>query len=217
MRTPAILACAVLLAACSDTDPAAPDPESTETYPVFWLQDLSEVDGAGARLTRNEGGVSFSLETKGLAPGDVVTVWWLIFNDPDGCENPFPPFGSTCDLPDLFVDVPVDLTPNPEVNPAVMLATADFVGDGGDMEFSGNLSVGQITSEHPLLPDGPGLVNATGAEIHLIVRTQGPPVQGRVEEMLSTYEGGCTPESSWGFGDGPNTCADLQVTVFRSP
>lgn len=35
--------------------------------------------------------------------------------------------------------------------------------------------------------------------------------------MLSTYEGGCTSGSSWGFGDGPNTCADLQVTVFRSP
>jgi hypothetical protein len=34
-------------------------------------------------LTRTASGISFSLETSGLAPGHAVTVWWMVAN-PDG-------------------------------------------------------------------------------------------------------------------------------------
>lgn len=55
------------------------------------------------------------------------------------------------------------------------------------------------------------------AEIHLVLRTHGPAIPGVIPEMRTTSEAGCTPESSFGFGDGPNECADLQAAGFPAP
>ena len=52
------------------------------TSDVTLLADPSVVVGTST-LTRTESGISFSLETSGLAAGHAVTVWWMVVN-PDG-------------------------------------------------------------------------------------------------------------------------------------
>lgn len=214
------VAAALSLAACADelpfeTDRAEPEPPvrvATSVSPmqssVHWLSDLSTVDGATAQLTRTESGIGFSLRTTGLEKGHVVTLWWVIFNNPEQCENAVPAIGSDCDLPDLF---------EPAVQASVMWAAGNLIGQSGRTTFGGHLSEGEVSTFHPAFVGSPGLLDAMGAEIHLVVHTHGPAIPGMMQEMLTTFEAGCTPGSSLGFGNGPNECADLQAAAFPAP
>jgi hypothetical protein len=40
-------------------------------------------------LVRTAHGVSTKVETSALAPGDAVTLWWIVFNNPDACHHSF--------------------------------------------------------------------------------------------------------------------------------
>jgi len=217
----------LLIAACSDAGPFQADPIAPEAsaafsaadqqmgHPVHWLGDLSIVDGSSARLTRTNNGASFSLRTTGLEKGDAVTVWWVIWNNPGDCVVANPTLGANCGIPDLFVDFPVDLTPRSDVS--VMYGAGNIIGGSGNGGFAGHLRVGETTATHPFFPDSPGLLDPRGAEIHFIVRSHGPAIPGMIPEMLSTFEGGCTPETSAGAGSGPNTCSEPQAAVFATP
>ena len=68
------------------------------------------VEGATARLLRSESHLTTRTDSRELTPGHVQTLWWVIFNNPEGCAT------SPCGLPDLFV---------PEVEAACLAA------DGG--------------------------------------------------------------------------------------
>jgi hypothetical protein len=58
-------------------------PQATQTTsPVTLISDPTVVVGSST-LTRTETGISFTLETSGLDPGHVYTVWWMVTN-PDG-------------------------------------------------------------------------------------------------------------------------------------
>ncbi len=175
---------------------------------VHWLSDLSDVEGATAQLTRTRSSVSYSFRTTGLEKGHVVTMWWVIFNNPDACENPIPAISADCGLPDLF---------NPDVRASVMGGDGHLVGESGKSTHAGHLREGEIITFHPAFVGTPGLLDAMGAEIHLVLRTHGPAIPGMIDEMRTTFEAGCTPESSAGFGDGPNECADLQAAAFPAP
>ena len=50
---------------------------------------------------------------------------------------------------------------------------------------------------------GSGLLEAQGAEVHLILRTHGLPIPGWVDEQISTFEGGCEV----------NVCANQQFAI----
>jgi hypothetical protein len=52
------------------------------TSNITLISDPSVVVGTST-LTRTDSGISFSLQTSGLAPGHAVTVWWMVVN-PDG-------------------------------------------------------------------------------------------------------------------------------------
>lgn len=175
---------------------------------VHRLSDLSAVQSASAQLTRTDSGVSFNLRTSGFEPGHVATVWWVVFNNPDQCDNPIPAIGANCNLPDLF---------DPDVEAAVMFAAGNVVGQSGRTSFGGHLQRGQVTTTHPLFADSPGLIHPRTAEIHLVDRTHGPLIRELVRGMLTTFEGGCTPATSAGSGDGPNDCADLHAAAFPAP
>lgn len=181
---------------------------TVERTGVHWLSDLSVVEGGAAQLVRTGSAVSASLRTTGLQKGDVVTIWWVIFNHPDACENPLEAIGSACSRPDLA---------NPDVQPSVMWATGNVVGGSGASSFAAHLKEGEITAYHPLFVGSPGLVDVTGAEIHLVVRPHGPLIPELAVEMRTTFAGGCTPETSFGFGDGPNACSDAQAAAFPAP
>lgn len=181
---------------------------SVQRASVHWLADLSVVGGAAAQLTRTGSGVGYSFRTTGFEKGHVVTMWWVIFNHPEECDNPIPQIGSDCNLPDLF---------NPDVQASVLWGGGNIVGNSGRTTIAGHLGEGEITTFHPLFVDSPGLLDAMEAEIHLVIRTHGPAIPGMIPEMRTTFEGGCTPATSFGFGNGPNECAEPQAAAFAHP
>ena len=209
MKRTTVLLTAMLLI-LSVMGPAwAGGPPDRQDSDVFAFADEQPVQGAGARLIRTDSGVGYNLHTTGLEKGHAVTVWWVIFNNPDACDG-------DCSIEDLFVDFPVDLAPNPDVNPAVMLAGGNVVGGSGRSTFAGHLNEEQITTEHPFFMDGPGLTDARGAEIHLVVRSHGPLVPANMPEMIRSFEGGCEVNLPAGaVPEQPGECADLQFAVFK--
>jgi hypothetical protein len=153
---------------------------------------------AGASLSRNNDGVFGTISTSSLAPGHVVTLWWAIFNYPAACVN------AVCAPPDLN---------NPLVNGSLQLGGGEVVGLNGRADFSGYLAVGDNTGFYrlpmfPNMPDpAPGIVDAKGAEIHLVVRDHGPASSDPVilQQQLTSFPGGCAL----------SPCANVQAAIFQ--
>jgi hypothetical protein len=160
---------------------------------------LSFEDGSvtgDARLARTDTGVTYNLRTSGLTGGDAVSIWWVIFNNPEYCLDDDGYYGGDCELSDLFLE---------KVDAAVQAAGGHVIGNSGRAGFAGHLNEGQITNEHPMFLDGPGLTDARGAEIHLVVRTHGPVIPGMNHAMFNSFEVGCDV----------NHCEDVQFAVFK--
>ena len=158
---------------------------------VYRFSDASDVPGASASLVRADGNVAMTLRTSELDQKAAYTVWWVVFNNPGDCS-------STCGEDDIFdengelmVNVDDGTFGTPGVNVSVVFATGHVVGKNGVGNFGAGLREGKTSGAL----FGPGLVDAQGAEIHLIVRTHGEPIRGMV---------GC----------GVNDCVDQQFTVF---
>ena len=225
-----ILLIAVLLSACSDQlDPVSAHEEIDvfqnfehtanlavqESSNVFWFEDASEVEGAEATLLRTGSNVRMTIQTTDLDPHHTYTVWWVVFNNPEECEN-------GCGEPDLF---------NDDVGGSVLYAAGHIIGGNGKGHFAGSLRTGDlrgcqapwdafdlelIGGEGELDMCRDGLVDPQGAEIHLVVRTHGERIPGMVQDQINTFAGGCTAESSFGAADGPNECEDQQFAVFMA-
>jgi hypothetical protein len=175
---------------------SGPADRQTSNVYMFVEPDPVQVMGADARLTRTDSGVGYNLRTSGLEKGHAVSIWWVIFNNPEHCTDG--EGGAACGMGDLF---------ETDVNVAVMSGGGHAIGGSGRANFAGHLTVGQITNEHPAFLDGPGLTNPRGAEIHLIVRTHGPLIPGMNHGMFNSFEVGCDV----------NDCEDLQFAVFVAP
>jgi hypothetical protein len=164
------------------------------TSGVFWFpgtpNEFQNVPGASASLVRTKAGVSMNLRTSMLEPNSTVTIWWVVFNYPQHCAT------SPCGLDDLA---------NPLVQPSVQAAAGHVIGGSGIAGFGGHLRRGDTSACQPELPCGQGLVNPTGAEVHLVVRSHGPAIPGMVPAQIHTFAGGCEI----------NTCTDLQAAVFQ--
>lgn len=190
IRTLAIAAIAVLAVAL----PAQAAPSERTTSAVLSFADLS-VTGTST-LVRNDSGVAMSLHTSGLTPGHAVTVWWVLFNNPDECTTGVP---FRCGEPDLF---------DPDVEASVLAATGHVIGASGSANFGAYLAEGDA-SECAFGADflcGDGLQDARVADVHLVVRDHGPAIPGVVPEQIHTFGGGCDV----------NACADLQFAVHES-
>jgi len=87
---------------------------------------------------------------------------------------------------------------NPDGSLSVQYAAGHVVDEGGAAEFGGHLSVGDTDG---VINGGPGLLDATGANVVLVVRDHGPADPGRVDQQIHTF-GVCNP-----------TCADLQMSM----
>lgn len=205
VRQLAVLLAVLLLGAAVAAPAAANNAADRQQADVMDFSDGEEVFG-NARLTRTDSGVGYNLRTTGLEKGHATSIWWVIFNHPEHCEAGHG--AAACAMPDLFDE---------DVNAAVQAGGGNSVGQSGRSSYAGHLSIGETTNEHPLFLDGPGLINPRGAEIHLVVRTHGPVIEGQNHAMYNSYEVGCTPETSFDAGDGPNECADVQATVFEAP
>lgn len=142
-----------------------------------------------------------------------MNFWWAIFNRPENCSD------DVCGVDDVFlVDEQGNRLKNEEgaARPnlparaatefSLLRATGTIIDVDGSAEFRAHPPIGDTQEVY----FGPGLLNLMGSEVHLIVRTHGPPIPGRLHEQLNTDWGGC-PEG-W-----PKTpCGDLQVAIHHA-
>ncbi|WP_420641581.1 hypothetical protein [Candidatus Leptofilum sp.] len=166
-----------------------------------------QITGAQAKLRRNEDGLQLGLKTNDLEPNTAVTIWWIIFNNPEQCAG-YP--DTECGLVDLE---------NPGVAPEISYATGGVVNRNGQVRFTANLGSGHTTQEW----FGNGLINPISAEVHVIVHSHGPVILELKDDMISTFRGGCRDDEMIVPGHpayddgtpGPNQCEDLQFAVFQ--
>jgi hypothetical protein len=149
-----------------------------------------------SRMKRGAGQVSLHLTAGGMAPGEAATLWAVVFNDPEACVG-------ECDDPDLFENL---------ATRADLLYVAGGVANRkGEITYAGRLAEDETgPSIMPLfgLP-APGVLDAGTAEIHLVVRSHGPVIQGLRQAQVTTFNGGCTGFGSEFGTPGPNECVDL--------
>ena len=158
--------------------------EQTER-PVFWSWDVGGTPVGASNLVRNDTGISASFKTTGLTPGNAVTLWFVVFNNPGECSAP------GCG-PDDMGDTPAQGD--------CLYAGGPVIGGDGQGNFGGHLNVGD-TSRSGLaeLMGGcenctPGLINPEGALVTLAVHDHGPARTGQaLTEQISTFMGDCDP------------------------
>jgi hypothetical protein len=129
--------------------------------------------------------------------GDATTMWWVIWNNPEGCEDGCGPD----DLARSLVDGN-DLSGTVGVLPAT-----GSVATSGRWSASATLAEGVIPP-YAVVPIPLG--DAATAEVHLVVRSHGPAsnfTADQLVEALTTIDGGC----------GINTCGDAQDVIFLPP
>jgi hypothetical protein len=90
---------------------------------------------------------------------------------------------------------------NPDGSVSVQYAAGHVIDEGGAAEFGGYLQVGNTDG---VINNGPGLLDALGANVVLVVRDPGPADPGRVDEQIHTF-GVCNP-----------TCTDLQMSMHTA-
>jgi len=159
-------------------------------------------------LYRNEDGISVTYETSGLTPGHVYTLWWVVWNKPENCTIPF-----ACGEPDFEIADQVEVE---------VLNAYGHVADerGGIGTFTANLKENDNSeSVNPVfgLPYYGGLHDAQTAEIHLVLRSHGPAIRGKVYDQMSSYEGGCDvsfPPFTQ-VPSNPGECGDMQAAVHQ--
>lgn len=154
-----------------------------------------------ATLKRGRDWVQVNIQTSGL-PSGAYTVWWVIFNSPDGC-------GGGCGVDDLF---------NTEAQVSVFWAAGGVVGDNGIANFRARHDVGDALGEpgvqHIL---GDGSLNPAQAEIHNVSKYHGPASENTqtLFEQTHTLLGSCF-EGANAVDPGPPfgvQCFDPQATV----
>lgn len=200
-----IIALAVLATLAAAAGPAVGAPAGRTTRPVISLADFTAV--GSSTLVRTDRGLSARVDTTELTAGDVVTLWWVVFNDPQDCE---------AGLPGLSMCGPQDHLQG-RGQASVLYAAGRIAAEDGTASYGAHLRVGDTSRAL----DGPGLLAAREAEVIVVAKTHGPKIPGMVSEQLRTFAGGCHDHSDVPPGappelvgtPGPNDCAEIQVSV----
>ena len=160
---------------------------------VHRFADASEIDGSYSQLIRIKDAVAMEISTIELEADAPYTAWWVVFNTPQGCSE-------ACNEDDIF-DADGNMSLNPEANISILFADGAMSDADGNASFSATLPEGRTLGE---VLAGPGLTDAKGAEIHLVVRYHGEFDAARAYEQLSTFEPTC------------EACADVQFVVYQA-
>ncbi len=201
----------LLLAALAAGLVAAPAQTSRahrSTSPVVALPAFAPVEGASSTLVRTGSGLSARFHTVGLPAGEAFTVWFIVFNDPDGCTAPITGV-SRCGPPDLF---------NPAAMAGAFTMGGHVVGSGGPATIAGSLHVGDMRKALTFGPDAPpavpnALTNPMGAEVILVLLRHGPWTPGSPEQIQTFWACNLPP----GPGSTPFGCQETQASVHGPP
>ena len=178
----------VLIGICSllSALPVQADSAKTSIEPLLVVATGAEAPGTGSILVRTKEGVGATWHAFGLLSRHVYTAWLGVFNNPKKCAT------TPCTSADFA---------NPEVRGSVIWGSGQIAGEDGTVTFVVFRAVGDTTGVFEGIGTGEGLLNAKKAEIHLVVRTHGPVIPAMLEEQLTTFNGGCPP----------NTCVNVQA------
>ncbi|MEM0987228.1 MAG: hypothetical protein AAGJ32_13355, partial [Pseudomonadota bacterium] len=172
-----------------------------------------------AGLMTHDEGFFVTLETGGLKPGHVHTLWLVVINNPAACYDAEAVTAGQKDAAEDCSSRDV-LLRSEEVRSDVGYAGGVIVGPDGSASYTFHQPEGAIAGGW----FGNGLEQSDTAEIHLVVNDHGPLIPGREREMLSTYRDGCKDDSIPGpmpaaaraDGDaGPNVCRLMQTAAFK--
>ncbi|MEM1129001.1 MAG: hypothetical protein AAGH83_00615 [Pseudomonadota bacterium] len=180
--------------------------------------EVAAIEGATARMSMHDDGLFVAVDTVGLNPGHVHTLWLVVINDPAACYDPTAVIeGQKTDPNECTIrDV---LLRTDEVKADVGYAGGVIVGDDGTARFAWHQPEGDLTNAW----FGRGMEQSHAAEIHVVVNDHGPLLEGRESEMLGSYRDGCKDDSIPGpmpataraDGEaGPNVCRLMQTAVF---
>src|SRR5690606_890072 len=126
----------------------------------------------------------------GRPAGEVLTLWWVVFNRPEDCTPP------GCDDDDLFLDGDRDAATN-DGQIAAAGVVASYAGGTIVTEDGSAFVVARLEAGHPgidviLGDDSDGVLsNVPGAEVHLVARSHGPAVAGLGVVQATSHAGGC--------------------------
>ncbi|MCA1832211.1 MAG: hypothetical protein LC750_05675 [Actinobacteria bacterium] len=153
--------------------PAFAEPAQRDVSPVFSFATGTQVGQAWSSLSRTASGVTMTLHTTDLTGGHAVTVWWVVFNDPQSCSHGA--LGVRCGPGDLSV---------PATQASILYAAGHVIGGNGVGDFGAQLSLGK--TDGALF--GQGLTNAFGADVHLVVRDHGPVDQSLMPGEIHSFD-----------------------------
>ena len=151
-------------------------------------------------------------ETDDLAADETITMWWVVFNQPEACSE-------ACDTDDLFVDG----DPAGELNVGQIeaadivaaYATGDVASSSGDIALSADLDENESPGTREIIfGDDVTLKDADTAEIHLVARSHGVAIPEIVDEQIGSFAGGC--EAFLNPPDRPSApgeCSDVLFAV----
>ncbi len=144
------------------------------------------IPAASSTLTRTSHAVSVTVSTRGLVPGNVYTIWWIIFAKPVFCA------AATCGGADLG---------NPNVQGSVVWATGRVADAQGQAIFTAHLVPG---NPEGFVAFGSVAFNTRVAELHQVVRDHNEiGAEGAtLLEQLTTLNAGCI-----------GACVDVQAAI----
>lgn len=210
LAAPVVLGLVVLALVASPAYSAHAD---HSTAPVFTIPPPLPPSVVGSStLVRNDNGVTMTAETSDLEPGDVVTFWVIVANDPDDCEAGFPGL-SRCGPEDHLAG---------RGQMSVHYGAGRVVAEDGTASYGAHVRVGDTS--RTLFEEDLGLLDPRGAEVIAVLKTHGPKTPGLVSDQLHTFAGGCadqstppslTPRPGLLGRPGDNDCAEIQFSVHQ--
>lgn len=187
-------------------------PRSISRAAIDWWW-LPGADLGSSKLVRTGSGLTARFGSSGQTPGDAVTLWLIIFNNPDACST------SPCSVPaDVF---------NYEAGADFYWGDGAVVGSNGKIKLRGSLGVGQTAFSGKAetgLGEAVALSNPFGAEVVLAVHSHGPAATGEaLDAQLTSFTGGCaTFNGPNGFAagfadlpDAPGECSTFQRSLHQ--
>ena len=176
---------------------------SISEAPMYTFGDEDRV--GRSRMLRLDNGVLATIRTSQLEPGTATTLWMVVFNAPEHCSD------GVCGSDDLR---------NPEARADLIWVDGQVIGPSGRARYFLWRRTGALhgSINEPLLgKPALGMEEAHDAEIHYVVRTHGPVIDGFEYEMTHTFNGCCQlgslPDDPRLGPVGPNTCKNLQFAI----
>ena len=178
------------------------------------IADIFEPANSGIKrgtstLIRNENNLQVQFETSNLIPNHAYTLWWVIWNKPENCT----------DYPEPCLDT--DFTIADKVEVEFLYANGLVADSNGDILFTATLNendnLNSINASVFEFPEFGGLQDAQKAEVHFILRSHGPAVDGIINQRISTFGGGCSTNLP-PFTDIPNEvgeCSEIQFSIHQ--